>query len=238
VKDSSFLITNPKQIIHNLTLLWKAKCLLSVYFGDNNESFITAIIEIDPKKNSLRLDAGPKEYLNQQLLASKNVSFKTELSGIQVAFAGKNLSKSRRGDQAALCLPIPETITWVERRKFYRIKSPLSNPASCRFDLAEAVTVSLNLHDISISGFSLLYDNPEFSEQLIPTAHFDRCKLFLPDIGHAPIAFTVRNKLALNPDKPDKTQRIGCEFASITPAIESEIQRYMQLIERAIRKTS
>lgn len=236
--DSSFIVKNQKQIFHNLNFLCKKKCLFTAHFGKSDESFITTILDIDEKNNTLELDYGPKEYLNKKILASPDAVFKTEFSGIKVEFSGKKLSKTRNSGQPAFIMPLPESMIWLEHRKFYRIRSPLSAPALCRVFLTEENMFEFDLLDISITGFSILNNCSEISDQLIPTAQFDNCQLLLPDMGEGRVSFVIRNKMAHVANKPDKTQRIGCEFLSITPSFESTIQRYMQMIEREYRKKS
>lgn len=237
MNNPTYSISNQKEIIHNLTLLWKNKCLLAAHFSEH-ESFITTIINIDAKKKSLILDYGPKEYLNKQLLLSSDVTFRTQYSGIKVIIPGNKISKNRQAGQTVFQLPIPETIIWRERRQYYRVNSPLFNPASCLFTLDEEnrIDIQLDLHDVSLSGMSLVYDDSEFSENLTPAAKFENCKLILPDAGEGHVTFTICYESPLNSDKPDKTKKIGCKFSDIKPSLESILQRYMQTVERENKK--
>lgn len=45
-----------------------------------------------------------------------------------------------------------------------------------------------------------------------------------------------RNIVAINANNSKKGHRIGCEFVDITPRIENACSRYMQNIEREIKK--
>lgn len=235
--DPSYSISDPKEITRNLTLVWKKKCLLTANFGEH-ESFITTIINIDAKKNILVLDYGPKEYLNKKLLSSSNVTFQAEFSGIEAIIPGNKITKSREDEQAVFQLPIPESIIWKQRRQFYRVNSPLFNPASCLFtvDKENEINIQLDLHDVSLSGMALVYDDLELSEILASKEKFENCKLTLPEIGEGIVSFTIRNEAPLNREKPNKTQKIGCEFSNIKPAFESALQRYIQTVERENKK--
>jgi len=235
---SSFAITNEKEMLRNLTLLFKNKSLLTAHFGDHDESFITTILHIDPKENILILDYGPKEYLNKMLLNSSNVVFKTEYCGFKVDLPGEKLSKSRHVGQAAFSMPLPKQLIWQQRRGFYRVKSPLSCSAHCQLTLNEDLNVDLKLFDISLSGLSLLNEEKAISNQLIPTAQFENCRLILPDAGEGTVSLIIRNKHPANPEKPDHMQRLGCEFTALESSFESTIQRYMQRIELQNRKKS
>jgi hypothetical protein len=54
----------------------------------------------------------------------------------------------------------------------------------------------------------------------------------LAGVGEGVISFEVRYQLIINPEKPQKIQKIGCKFIGITRAVEDIVQRYMQQIQR------
>ncbi len=239
-KKSEYFVKNPKQIINHLNKLVKQNILISAHFGDNNESFITTILELDLKKNLIKLDYGPKEYLNKQLLNSSNVEFRTDFKGIKITFAGQKISKTRSNGQVVFAMPIPTMLFWMQRRKFYRVKVPLSHDSYCKITFKNEKketqqTVKFKLMDISISGTAFFSDQKEFLNELVLASSFENCELHLGNSDCINVSLTVKDKINLFPDKPQKGQRIGCSFTNITSARESNIQRYMQEIERERR---
>jgi len=230
--NQSFSIYNTEQIISHLALLAKNSCLLTAQFGSQNESFITTIVDINKKTHSIILDYGPKAYLNQQIQSASKITFKTEYNGIKVAFTGSSLTKITHEGEPAFSMPIPSSLFWLQRREFYRVKSPLSKDSYCQLMLPDHEPFLLKLHDISLSGFAMLNTSKEISGLLLPTSQFDQCKLILDDAGTDTIAFEVRYKIIMNASKQEIIQKIGCKFTQITQAFESVIQRYMQQIER------
>lgn len=238
--DSAYFVKNPKQIYGHLNQLWKKNCLLNAHFGENNDTFITTIIDIDVKNHRLILDYGPKEYLNKQLLQDDNTEFRAEFEGIKVAFGVDKIEKTRIKGQAFFVMPIPTSLFWMQRRKFYRIKIPLSHESHCEiifYNQKEGSEQSrrFRLADISISGFSFINDDLTLSNDLIPTNEYENCTLQLHGSGQEKISFSIKNKFYLNPDKPEKGQRIGCALKKLSPACESRIQRYMQQIAREVK---
>lgn len=239
-----YLVKNPKKVLSYLKLLLAEKCLISAVFGiDDKDTFLTAILNIDEKKQTLTIDCGPKEYLNNKLLDSAIIHCSTSYKGIKVQFEGRKVKKAGIPGKPAFIVPIPRSINWVQRRQFYRIKSPLSKNSYCKLTIKDPETeeetvLSLKILDICANGFSMLNDLHHQSKQLVTDAQFEDCKLVLEEEGELPISFEVRNKLPLNPNKPEKTQRIGCSITSVSPRIESTILRYMQNIEREIKQKS
>lgn len=239
-----YLVRNPKQVLSYLKILSAEKCLISAAFGvDEKDTFLTAILNIDEKNQVIIIDCGPKQYLNKKLLESAIIKCSTDFQGIKVLFEGRKVKKAGKPGQPAFSVPIPSSIFWVQRRQFYRIKSPLSKNSYCSItindeDSEKQTQLELKLLDLCANGFALLNDFPAESAKLIPSAQFENCKLVLEDEDELTISFEVRYKAPHNPNKPGKTERIGCYITNVTPRIESTILRYMQNIEREIKQKS
>lgn len=243
-KLSEYLVKNPKQILLHLKTLANEKCLIAANFGENH-SFLTVIMDINEKKQIIIIDCGPKEYLNKELLSLGIVNCKAEHNGIKVLFEGRSIKKAGKLGQTALSINIPESIYWIQRRQFYRVRSPLSKNSYCTIPFpqtkadttVENKTLNFQLFDLSASGFSILSDSDELAQRLLPSAEFNNCQLVLDNADKHSISFIVRSKFAINPNKPNKNQRIGCEFVSTPPNAEAAFLRYMQEIEREIKRT-
>ncbi|MCK9636278.1 flagellar brake protein [Methylobacter sp. Wu8] len=229
---SSFAIQNTKQIISHLSLMVKNKCLLSARFGTNNESYITALLGIDEKNNTLILDYGPKEDLNQRILNAGKISFDADYTGIKVSFVGTGLKKITHKGEPAFSMPIPKSLFWMQRREYFRVKSPLSKSSYCQLLMEGNKPVNLKLYDISLTGFAMLNVSKEVSELMIPGEIITQGKLVLADAGEGLVSFEVCAKYIINPDKLQKIQKIGCRFVKLTRPVEEVIQRYMQQIQR------
>ncbi len=239
---SKYLDYNSKRILSYLKILLKERCLISAAFGiDEKDTFLTAIIEIDEKKQNLTIDCGPKEYLNKRLQSSAIIKFSTEYQGIKVRFEGRQVKKSGNPNQPSFIIPIPNSIYWLQRRQFYRVKSPLSKKSSCivsfyQPETEEELTIELPLHDISASGFSLINESEEFSELFSPSSKFENCILKLENEEDQPISFEIKHTTLINPNKIQTGVYIGCYITDVTPRMESIIIRYMQNIDREIKQ--
>ena len=231
---TSFSISNPRQIVHNLFILIKNKCLLSVRFGEDKAFFLTAILEIDEANNSIVFDYGPKEVLNQQLLKADRITFEADFAGIKVSFKGSKLEQILYDGEPAFSMPIPGSIFWMQRREYFRVKSPRSKGSYCQLILKGQDPVDLLLYDISLTGFAMLNTSAEISDLLVPGAQFEQARLVLSGTGEDTFSFKVCSKLVINPDKIAalKIQKIGCLFIRATPAFESIVQRYINQLQR------
>ncbi len=236
---SDYLVKNPKQIEIYLNRLATEKCIIAASFGDNT-SFLTAILNVDEKDQRLTIDCGPKEYLNKALLSIGIVNLKADFAGIKVLFEGRNIKKAGSSEKMALSVKIPEQLYWVQRRLVYRMRSPLSKDSYCKISLTNTEkhqeSINLKLYDLSIKGFAFLCDTADTADQFAPNAEFKNCTLVLENEGIHTVSFVIRSKSPLNPIKPNKNQRIGCEFSHVSIQAESAFLRYMQKIEREIKR--
>ena len=231
-----FLISSPDAVITKVSILFKNKCLLTVYFGDNEDSFTTTILEINKKDKTFIFHHGCNENLTEQLLNSSDISFKTKCLGVDVAFESRALKKIKYEGATAFAVPIPTSMLWMERREFYRVKASAENPSYCQLTLKNSRSINAKLYDISIVGFSMLTDSKDVSEVMVIGASFDQCKLILGDTGKDAISFEIRNKYLVNSQDPKSMEKIVCKFTQITSAFEDSVQRYMQRIEREARQ--
>ncbi len=232
---SSFSVYNQKQILSYLLLLIKNKSQLNVSFGVNNESYVTPLLSINEKDNTMILDCSYKQALNQNILMASQISFQTEYNGIAVSFTGTALKKITHKGEAAFSMPIPKSIYWMERREYYRVKASLSKPSYCQLILDDGKAVNLKLCDISLTGLAVFNVSKEVSELLTTGTVINQCKLILSGVGESMISFEVRYSYITKPDKfqkIQKVQKIGCKLIKATRAIEDIIQRYMQQVQR------
>lgn len=231
-EHSSFLIRNQKQIIRYLLLLSKNDCLIKATFGANDESYITSVLSINEKNNTLILDCGSKEDLNLRIMKSEKITFDTKFEGIKVSFAGSTPKQINYEEESVFTMPIPKTLFWMERRGYYRVKPKLSKPIYCKLILENGRSVELKLYDISLSGFSMLNVSREVSEKLTTDTLFSDCDLILPEYDNCMVSFEISNKYIINPDKLKKVQKIGCQFKNLTRQVENIINSYMHNIQR------
>lgn len=240
--EAPFLIDNPDKIITHLSILLKNKCLLTVCFGDNGDSFITTIMEIDKQDNVFIFHHGPKEDLIEQLLTSPQITFKTVCLGVEVVFDTQRLLKIQHQGLPAFAVPAPASLLWMERREFYRVKLPAAKPSYCQLALPDQGTINLKLYDISLGGFSMLSQAKkafDLSNTLDPMAlytAFEQCKLVLEGSGEGVVSFEIRSKHVTNPASLARVEKVGCKFTHLPPVFENVIQRHMQQIERENRQ--
>lgn len=231
--ESAYLLYSFGEIYSHLKLLFESKCIFHAHFGRGRESFITTLLEIDKTGRTLVLDYGPKDYLNQELLSSEKVVFRSEYEGIKTGFTSESVKKIPYQKGSAFRMPFPGALLWLQRREFYRVKVPVAKDCYCQIRLpGQAEPLRLALYDISVSGFSMLIQSSPLAAQLAAAGRFEACPLALGDIGAEPVSFEILYTCVINPPKLNKIEKMGCKFVHMPKGFDSAIQRFMQYVER------
>lgn len=250
--ESDYLVTNPNLALSRFKDLLKNKCLISALFGENQSSFLTTIIDIDPKKSLLEFDCAPSEQLNDELLASPKVLFRTEFDGIKVSFRGKGVKRIKKDGEKIFVMPLPDSIFWMQRRHNFRVKIPEKHShcytqfvVTTRYEDETGIHSVPNLTrfkvaDISVSGFAFLNVTPAFADYVLPPAEYKNCVLHLhdDDDSEARVSFQIVNVNKIRSNQGAIiAQRVGCKFTEIPLGFDTVIQRYIHDIELQMRNS-
>jgi len=235
--ESAFTIRATDLIIAKLKILLRKKCILNVYYGYENDTFITTLLDINVVDNVLVFYHSPIESEVRKLLNSDIVTFKADYLGIKIAFDAYQVDKYKHNDLAAFSIPMPNRLLWIEARDYFRIRALDSLPSYCYLYLGnKPEPLKIKLFDISLAGFSMLIDDLDISILMTLGICFEHCKIELEQIGDGFVSFEIRSKALLNTDDTKRIEKIGCKFTQITSAFEDLIHRYMGKIERAGRQ--
>lgn len=236
--ESDYLVKNAKIVFNHFNELITKKCLITAHFGDRNASFLTTIVDLDKNNHIITLDCGPSDEVDKQLLSSGKVLFRTEVDGIKVSFSGQRIRKVQTDGDWVFSMPLPDSIFWMQRRQYYRVKIPLSHTSSyCELgfepetEAGEPRKVIFPLCDLSITGFSFLNIDPKLTAQLQPDTQFLNCTLHLHNGNQALISFVIKNNIKIRTNSMTMQDRIGCLIQEVSTSFETSMQRYMQDIE-------
>jgi len=253
--DSQFTVKNSNEIARKLHILERNKCLITVSFG--GRSFITSILDVDNKKRVFIIDESSQKELNKRLADANHAFFETVMSGVRVRFSVEKISKVRFSDTFKVAMP--DEIFWLERRQFYRIKTPIMNPPHCvitietpRDGIIHTKHYTFDIYDLSLTGLCLLYEAEKNVEQEeVNRVRLDAlelnstigCQIYIPEDDEFPAEdfsanIEIRAIFPQNANKPDKNKLIGTLFIGNKPSTESAIQRYMQHVQRENKKKS
>lgn len=231
--QSPFQVDSRREIIALLRGLKDNNQLISMMINAGSEVFITSILEVDDVNNSVIVDCAPGQLSNQRIVEAPRVSFEGLLDKISIQFSSSSLQRTVFEERPALKFAVPVSLIRLQRREYYRINTPLSNPIRILVPATvgeHLETLKLSLVDISCGGIAML-DDKRVLDSTIGT-QYDHCKLDLPAIGLIEVSLQVRNSQDLILMNGKTNRRLGCQFINISNAILASIQRYIMKLER------
>ena len=221
------------EIMQKLRQLGKKNSLITMHFND--QTMLSTVVDVLADKNLLVLDYGGNEELNQKLLKYNRAVIKTDYDGITAQFSISDIRKARLQGKPSFACPLPESVLWVQRREFYRVRIPLSEVVTCELIHGDNHRTEYPVLDISTGGIALLDKNDEL--ELEPGNIFHNCKLTLGEHDSAFINLEVRNNIPVNPNEPSAGVRCGCAFLNLAGDFEGSMQRFINIVDQQQKRT-
>ncbi len=208
------------------------KAFITVHLG-GGFSFVTAILAVED--NAVVFDVSPDEAMTRRAAQAEKLDCITQIDRIRVQFRLPGATLSAYNGYRALRSALPDYVIRLQRREYYRLSIPVSEPVWCTLTIEEARETPQRLQfkvaNISNGGISLLAPPAEFAFQA--GMNFEHCVLQLPN-DSAPIEsrIKVRNVLHIINSNGITTQQVGCEFIGLSGKSMAQIQRYIFKVER------
>jgi c-di-GMP-binding flagellar brake protein YcgR len=143
------------------------------------------------------------------------------------------VEKTTFDGNAALKIALPASLIRLQRREYYRMSTPVSNPVRVSIPLPAELgggTNSFPLADISCGGIAIL-DNKLMLGDTIGKNYID-CRIDLPEIGTVASTLQIRNCLDMTLLNNKSNRRLGCQFVDISRGMLALVQRYITKLER------
>ena len=226
-------VDSRREIIALLRAIASKNQLIRMLLHGEADVCVTAIIEIDPDTNSLILDAPVDPAQGERALVARRINFETTLDKIRILFGSTELTATLHDKRPALRMDIPDTLIRLQRREFYRMPTPVSNPVRVKVPMLPELGDGVNvfpLADISCGGISIL-DNKLVMGNTIGH-NYPNCKIDLPDIGVVVATLQIRNSLDMTLLNNKTNRRLGCAFIDISRGNLAAVQRYITQLER------
>jgi c-di-GMP-binding flagellar brake protein YcgR len=161
------------------------------------------------------------------------VTCETYLDKIRILFSLGSVRDIAYEGSAALVADIPASLIRLQRREFYRMPTPVTNPVPALVPLPFELgggNATFPLADISCGGVALL-DSKMMLNSTVGQI-FTGCRIDLPDIGTVTTSLQVRNSLDVTMLNNKTSRRIGCMFMDISRGNMAAVQRYITRLER------
>lgn len=231
--EDSYAIHNESDIQFVLRGVMQEKTLITLYFDQGNSFILSSILAIDPRNKIMILDYGNDEKLNQKILNTAKLTCVTSQAKVKVEFKCSSIKKIQFQDNSAFMVDLPESLSRMQRRDFFRITTPTVKPLICIIPLPseyESKTAEVVLLDISCGGIAVIDQHHIISFD--PGTTFKNCQITLPEIGTITADIKVKNTYEVKLRNEITCKRAGCEFIKPPTKILAMIQRYIIKLEQ------
>ncbi|WP_341675074.1 flagellar brake protein [Niveibacterium sp. SC-1] len=229
-----FVVRGPKEIRFLMRQLSERTSLVSAYPADAGHFALLSILDVPESPDEhLILDVSQDEAQNTALLRSERIICVSQLDRVRIQFELPGIQAGRHLDKPALISRMPAAVLRLQRREFYRLQTPVTDPVRCVVPIGEAgKSQPLDTRVLDISGGGVAVCLPDTGHGFHVDREFTGCQLFLQDTQALVIRLRVRNLFKVTLPGGNEILRAGCEFVGLTPAQENHIQRYILRIER------
>jgi c-di-GMP-binding flagellar brake protein YcgR len=227
-----FEVESRREIYALLRGIGEKNQLIRMLINGESDVCVTSVLGVDDAGDAVYLDCSIDQEQNQRVLASPQLSFETSLDKVRILFAAERVEAATFEGNPAFKIAIPASLIRLQRREYYRISTPVSNPVRVLIPLPDDLggPTSFPLADISCGGISIL-DNKMILANAIGK-QYDGCRIDLPEIGQVSTALQVRNSLDMTLLNNKTNRRLGCEFVDISRGNLSAVQRFITKLER------
>ena len=222
-----------REIVALLRQIGEKNQLIRMLVKGEAEVCVTTILEVDPDSNTIVLDRSIDREQNERIVAAGQVRCETYLDKIRILFTAEGLAPALFEGGAALRADIPPTLIRLQRREFYRMETPVSNPVRAILPLPAELglgTAVFPLHDISCGGIAVLDHKNQLSTVI--GENLPNCRIELPEIGPVTVTLQVRNSLDMTMLNNKTSRRIGLQFIGMSRGGDAAVQRYITKLER------
>jgi c-di-GMP-binding flagellar brake protein YcgR len=226
-------VDSRREIVALLRQISEKNQLIRMLVKGEADVCVTTILEVDLDNDRIILDRSVNGEQNQRIVAAPRVSCETTLDKIRILFKAGGLRDTTFDGRAALCADIPATLIRLQRREYYRMATPVSNPVHALIPMPAALGGGSHvfpLADISCGGIAILDNKLLLGNEVGQT--FEGCRIELPEIGPVTTSLQVRNLLDLTLLNSKTNRRLGCKFVDISRGDMANVQRYITRLER------
>ena len=228
-----FEVDSRREIVALLRAIGEKNQLIRMLVRGEADVCVTSILDVDPDTNSIYFDCSIDPDQNRRILEAKRLALETTLDKIRIMFSTEGAEATTYNGGPALLMEIPATLIRLQRREFYRMPTPVSNPVRATIPIPPELgggNAVVPLADISCGGIAIL-DNKLLLGSSIGHKYAN-CRIDLPEIGVVTTGLRIRNSMELTLLNNKTNRRLGCEFIDISRGNLAVVQRYITKLER------
>ncbi len=243
-EDNEFRVRTDREIRSILNGIAQDGARAALYYGEGNNFLLTTVLKVN--EQGIWLDVGSIETDNQRVLRSNKIIFISSRHQVKIQFVANRIENVLLENRAAFFLHLPDSLLRIQRREYFRLTAPVSNPLKCIIPVFPPITLvepdthiarrEVTIMDISGGGIALVCEAHD--TELQPGAIYEDCRISLPDIGTISVTVKVKNSFEVTLRNGQISKRAGCEFVHLGGEASTLLQRYVvQLQSETLVKT-
>lgn len=226
-----YRLSSPVEVGFMLRSLAQRGDFITVYFNSGRDLLLTRVLAADVKSRTFVFDLSGHAQSNAALTKADKAVFVATPDGVKVQFSTNNIKQVDYDERPAFRAPFPPDIIKLQRREFFRLLTPISNPYYCRLTVDEGEPLRLDIHDVSLGGVGVWFpeakiEKIEVGRKIMQTA-FD----FGPG-GAMRIDLEIRNCRPVVNRQGQTQYIVGMRFIGLSRAQEASLQRLISQLER------
>lgn len=231
-EQARFQVSHPHSIERILREVMERKTVVSLQLEGASDFMLSSILEVAPEHGLLWLDQGVDQDFNARLVEAGHVVCSTSHHQVHIQFSGAHLKSVTRRDAPSFQVDMPKSLLRLQRRDAYRLETSMVNPVKCEVNTGAGLIDTVVI-DISVGGVGILaYQGKGV---LKPGETYHGCRLDLHGTGLFAVSLAVCSTFDVVLKNGKLTHRVGCRFIDLPASVETEIQRYINKVERERR---
>ena len=229
--EDKYCITSAREIAFTLRDISERRRPVALYYGNANEFILATLLFVET--HGLWLEQSPDGAINQKISASDDLIVVGSHLNVKIQFSSGKPSLEEHRGYKTFFLPLPEKLFRLQRREYFRLTTPATNPLKCVIasklktsKLPREVTVM----DISIGGIGVICS--EDDTELLPGISYPECRIDLPEFGTIIGKIVVKNMAVLTGASGQSFKRAGCELLNLDNPSKVLLHRYVLHLQR------
>lgn len=230
--NERYRVTHKQEILRLLRGIADARALVAVYWDPHQDPVLSSLLVVDPQRGDLVLEQGPSHLTSNRLLESASVVCATTFEKVHIQFDGAHPQAVSHEGRPALRLDFPAELLRMQRREYYRLTTSVVKPVKCLIN-QDGKFVDTTVVDISVGGLGIL--SMAEGVEIKAGDAYHGCRIALPNAGEYAVSLQVCTTYELTLKNGKTSLRAGCQFIDLPPSVETEIQRYINRVDRERR---
>jgi c-di-GMP-binding flagellar brake protein YcgR len=226
-------VESRREIVALLRQISEKNQLIRMLVKGEADVCVTSLLDVDPDGDTVVLDRSVSLDQHERILSAGKVTCETSLDKIRILFVLEGLGETRFEGGVALRAAIPPTLIRLQRREYYRMPTPVTNPVRATIPLPLELgggNAVFPLADISCGGIAILDNKMQLGDTI--GVLYQNCRIELPEVGPITCTLQIRNTIDMTLLNNKTSRRVGCQFVDISRGNLAGVQRYITKLER------